>query len=360
MFYDGNGNFVSVGTGKEIRKRPYWIMHLDCGRKKWSVSNIKIIIDNMSNNGLNQLQLHFSETTGFRFALDDMTVITKDGVSYDLSTALTTTTGGYLTEDEMDTIIEYAYSKGIDIVPSFNMPGHMTAILNVFTDFRLSDTLTGTLNVKDDTAVEFALAIVRKYARYFQSRGCKFWNIGADEVGTKGAVGRWEYLEDADIPYVYTFINKVMDIVERYGMIPRLFNEPILYNSPSGDYSNYYDREVQVYCWGTNADAKCATTEILEQNDYSLINCSQGYYLVLPTGNGTTEKTALESGNLLKTLGTYGGAKETHDGCCFCVWCDSDNTDDGGDSAMSAVIACLNSFGKGITASTANIDYPVI
>lgn len=46
--------------------------------------------------------------------------------------------GQYLTQSEMDEIIDYANRKGIEIVPCINTPGHMGAILEEFPQFRYS------------------------------------------------------------------------------------------------------------------------------------------------------------------------------------------------------------------------------
>lgn len=54
------------------------IFHLDCGRKYFSVTNIKKLIDTMAQYGYNQLQLAFGND-GFRFLLDNMSLTFQDG-----------------------------------------------------------------------------------------------------------------------------------------------------------------------------------------------------------------------------------------------------------------------------------------
>ena len=113
----------------------YNIMFLDCGRKYYSVDNIKKIIDNASAAGFNYIQLAVGND-GLRFLLDDMS-LTVNGVTYstaevteaiqngntaynktfdNLKTEDTNATCKYnpekneLTQNEMDEIITYVAS----------------------------------------------------------------------------------------------------------------------------------------------------------------------------------------------------------------------------------------------------------
>lgn len=114
------------------------IFHLDCGRKYFSVSEIKGIIDQLAANHYTHLQLAFGNN-GFRFLLNDMSVGAY--TSNQVKTALTNGNNTYsnskvdsngkvpdssiLSESDMDKIIEYATTKGISIIPMLNTPGHM-------------------------------------------------------------------------------------------------------------------------------------------------------------------------------------------------------------------------------------------
>ncbi len=340
-------------------KRPYWILHLDCGRKYFSVANIKKMIDSMSKNGLNQLQLHFSEDTGFRFKLDDMNVITLRGNKYDISSCVSTDKGGYLSEFDMDSIISYASSKKIQVVPSLDMPGHMSKILTQFSRFRYRSEYAWTLNVKDKLAVEFAFAIIDKYASYFKSRGCEFWNIGADEVGFSDAgYGRWKFLNEDDIPDFINFINKAALCVSKHGLVPRIFNDSLFYNN---SYKNYINKNIEIYSWtnGKIMGENIADIDTLVRNGYSLINTNISYYYIVPNSNNNTSLPLLEKNDILKNFAN-GTTTKDQDGTCFCVWCDSDKSSDGGDAALPSILGALDSFGKGISLCINNLDYPII
>ena len=171
----------------------YRIMFIDNGRKYFSVVNIKQLIDNASAAGFNYLQLAVGND-GMRFLLNDMS-LTVNGNTYtseQVSAAIHEGNEAYhnfavdeLTQSDMDTIIAYANGKGMGVIPCVNTPGHMDAILHAAT------TLTGTtcsysgsartIDVTNATAVEFTQALLQKYITYFAGKGCKLFNIGADE-----------------------------------------------------------------------------------------------------------------------------------------------------------------------------------
>lgn len=128
----------------------YRIVHLDCGREYFTKDWIIALINEMSAAGYNQLQLAFGNG-GFRFYLNDMGVGSYDSDA--VKKALEDGNNHYntygddgkgtangewmtynpetnaLTEQEMDAIIAHANSKGVEIVPMINTPGHMHALL---------------------------------------------------------------------------------------------------------------------------------------------------------------------------------------------------------------------------------------
>ena len=67
----------------------------------------------------------------------------------------------------MDTIIAYANSKGMGVIPCVNTPGHMDAILSAASS--LTNTTCSyndsarTIDVTNNTAVAFTQALLQKY-----------------------------------------------------------------------------------------------------------------------------------------------------------------------------------------------------
>lgn len=131
-----------------------------------------------------------------RFLLDDMNLTLDDGTEYDgtaITAAIKAANKLYydagdkneLTQSEMDTIIAYAKSKGMGVIPLINTPGHMDAILAAAnkatgTDCSYNSSVR-TIDVTNTTAVAFTKAFLNKYITYFAGKDCTLFNMGADE-----------------------------------------------------------------------------------------------------------------------------------------------------------------------------------
>ena len=169
----------------------YRILHLDAGRKFYSIDNLRKIIDAAAGAHLNQLELYFSDHQGLRFALDDMTV-TASGRTYDLSGAPgdgfgeegnnPDGTGKYHTESDMDGLLAYARERGVEIVPAMGVPGHLGAVLmQPDAEHLRYPGSRGSVDITRGEGRDFALALLGKYVDYFASRGCRYFNFCADE-----------------------------------------------------------------------------------------------------------------------------------------------------------------------------------
>lgn len=172
------------------------IVHLDCGRKYFSVDYIKGVIDAMYENAFNQLELAFGNG-GLRFVLDESGMDIKSGSStlHDSEVVISAIkegnkkfyddpNGNVLTEKEMKEIIAYAAKKDIEIVPLLNMPGHMDGLLSssLFSGYKLSGS-DGSLNLNNSYAVDFGKALLKLYVDWFKENSPKtsHFNFGADE-----------------------------------------------------------------------------------------------------------------------------------------------------------------------------------
>lgn len=159
------------------------IFHLDCGRKYFSVSEIEKIIDKLAENHYTHIQLAFGND-GFRLVLNNME-ITANGKTYASDTVKNAVVSGnatyssgastastQLSESDMDTIIAYANEKGIEVIPMFNVPYHANALLNAMENLGISNVRktfsnSNYLNLENDDAVNFILALQEKYISYF-------------------------------------------------------------------------------------------------------------------------------------------------------------------------------------------------
>ena len=174
----------------------YSITMVDCGRKYYSVESLKSIIDSSSEAGMHYVMLAVGND-GLRFLLDDMSleVNGKSYTSEQVSTGIHNGNVAYnsqtdpkeLTESDMNTIMAYAYTKRVEIIPLINTPGHMDAIITCMKELGMTNvtysTSKRTIDVTNSEAVAFTQALLQKYIRYFASKGCTLFNMGADEYG---------------------------------------------------------------------------------------------------------------------------------------------------------------------------------
>lgn len=313
---------------------PYRIVHLDCGRKYFSVTNIEKLIDTMAKYGYNQLQLAFGNG-GCRFLLDDMKLTFKDSSNTDVTltsdTVKANITDGnkkfngdtrYLSQTDMDEIITYANDKGIEIVPMLNMPGHAKAIV-----YNTSYAANDNLNVNNETARNYGYALLKKYVDYFKGKGCKFFHFGSDESGYTGT-------------NMTDFLKGCADVITNAGMTPRAFNDATnVATMPTS---------VQITYWHRENGSKTASA--LANAGYGMINTHGRWYYVIKTAQnseigtnywqGTVNKTAtsveLPTLKAEKMDNKWVGINEYFDGnpgygntisgslgSMFCIWCDA-------------------------------------
>lgn len=312
----------------------YNIMFLDCGRKYFSVNSIKQIIDNASAAGFNYIQLAVGND-GLRFLLDDMS-LTVNGTTYSsqqVSDAIHAGNEAYhnfdvdeLTQSEMDEIIAYAASKGMGVIPCVNTPGHMDAILSAATaltgtDCSYSDSAR-TIDVTNTTAVAFTQALLQKYISYFAGKGCKLFNMGADEYAndkyTDGSMGFGNLQSTGKYSYYVKYVNTVAGMIKNAGMTPMAFNDGIYFNSNTS--SGTFDTDILICYWSNGWSSYTPMPAAnLAAKGFKLINTHGDYYWVLGKSDWQCSPEKAKGFNY-KTF--QGGTINDPAGSMFCIWCD--------------------------------------
>ena len=333
----------------------YNIIHLDCGRKYFSVDSIKKIIDNASAAGFNYIQLAVGND-GMRFLLDDMslTVNGKEYTSKEVSDAIhagnlaynktfngkydetgTGTSAYYnpsvneLTQSEMDAIIAYAYEKGMGVIPLINTPGHMDAILdaaealdNVSEGTYAYGGSARTIKVTESAVVDFTEAFLNKYIAYFAGKSCTLFNIGADEYANDiylnyPGMGFGKLQNDGQYGSFVSYVNKIAANIVNAGMTPMAFNDGIYYggNTSSGEFNKKIIIEYWSSGWGSY---KPMSASGLADIGFNMVNTHGDYYWVL----GKNAKcTAAQAANF-NINQFYGSEVASPDGSTFCIWSD--------------------------------------
>lgn len=310
------------------------IVMLDCGRKYFSVDSIKQIIDNAAAAGFNNVMLAVGND-GMRFLLDDMS-LTVNGTPYSsekVAAAIHTGNEAYynfttdeLTESEMDEIIAYAKTKGLGIIPVINTPGHMDAILDA------AEALTGktcsyngsgrTIDVTNTTAVAFTQALLQKYITYFAGKGCKYFNMGADEYAndkfTSGSMGFGNLQSAGKYSYYVEYVNAVAGLIKAAKMTPMAFNDGIYFNNNTS--SGTFDTDIVICYWSNGWDGYTPMpASDLASKGFKMVNTHGDYYWVLGKSNWQCNATKA-SGFNYKTF--QGGTIDNPSGAMFCIWCD--------------------------------------
>lgn len=318
-------------------------LHVDMARKYFTPANLGGLLSEIVTAGYTTLQLHFSENEGFRFALDDMNVY-ANGTVYDLSTAIgkgvrvyqdPEDNNNYISQTEMTTLITQANAQGIKVIPSFDMPAHMGAILSKFTEFRSAEA-SSVLNFKDARAINFAYAILEKYANYFENMGCECFNIGADEL-----VGFDLSTDETSSDAFVSFINGAMRIIIRHKMIPLIWNDTI----GSTYVKDRINKGAIILFWSKKNNVQAYQ---LAQMGYRLLNMTSGMY----TGPGTANTPHPESFVLFNFQGDYNHEYPIDNplGAYLSIWCDRAakeeyGANDGGDYVVSITSQYIADFG---------------
>lgn len=333
------------------------VVMLDCGRKYFSVDSIKQIIDNAAAAGFNNVMLAVGND-GMRFLLDDMS-LTVNGTTYsseEVAAAIHTGNEAYynfttdeLTESEMDEIIAYAKTKGLGIIPVINTPGHMDAILDA------AEALTGktcsyngsarTIDVTNSTAVAFTQAFVQKYVDYFASKGCKYFNMGADEYAndmfTGGSMGFGNLQSTGKYSYYVEYVNAVAALIKNAGMTPMAFNDGIYFNYVTS--SGTFDTDIVICYWsnGWSGYTPMPASDLASKG-FKMVNTNGSYYWVL--GKSDAQCSASKAKDFdIKSF--PGSTIANPSGAMFCIWADYPGAETEA-SVISKTADTIAAFGK--------------
>ena len=132
---------IQCVTISDAPRYSYRGLHLDEGRHFFGVEAVKRYLDIMEVHKLNKFHWHLTEDQGWRIeikkyprltevgAVRKGTCIKKDFSSHD---GVPYGEGMWYTQDQIREIVAYAASKGIDVIPEIDLPGHMLGALAAY------------------------------------------------------------------------------------------------------------------------------------------------------------------------------------------------------------------------------------
>ena len=360
------------------------IVHLDCGRKYFTVEWVKSLIDKMDEYGYTHLELAFGND-GLRFLLDDMEIeevtggndtwmfgseVVKDAIkdgndAYDAKNGYHPGDTEEWTQRDMDEIISYANENGISIIPLLNTPGHMDAILSAANslgrgNFGYNGSET-TIDLQKSIVVAFTKALVEKYVAYFSGKGCTYFNMGADEYANDiyktGSMGFGQLVSTGKYNLFVDYVNDISGIIKQAGMTPMAFNDGFYFNGNTGS----FDTDINICFWTAGWNGyQSATAAQMEDKGHKMINTHGDYYYVLGKDDKYTQgETATHAGLDASFALNFennkfmGSEVESPAGSMFCIWCDNPDAETQGEISEyvinSGLLSNMASAMKGVT-----------
>lgn len=320
----------------------YKIFHLDCGRKYFTKDWIVALAREISAAGFNQLQLAFGNNA-LRFMLDDMTVgnYTSEQVkaAVEAGNAVYSneheTEASYLTESEMDEIVEAAKAAGVQIVPLFNTPGHMDTVITAMAELGISNPgyhgSKSSVDFDNEEAVAFTKQLFKKYVNYFAGKECTVFNIGSDEYANDvfekyAGMGFGKLTDTNKYECFIAYVNELADILVKAGITPWTFNDGIYYDSNTEFEIN---KNIQVCYWSPGwMSYPLAPAVFIAGQGHNMVNTNGDYYYVLGKSDKfDVEEEGLAFAEKFDNTAFSGSVIDNPVGAMFCVWCDYPNAE---------------------------------
>lgn len=349
------------------------VVHLDCARKYYSKSWIQKFIRRASWQGYNAIEIHFSEDQGLRLKSKKFPWLagTYNGVK------------GVLTQSQMAEICSTARNNHVDVIPSFDSPGHMDYITkryrsyvsshpnfkfkykgktysknssgfsNISNYFKYNGAKSAynycSINLANPVARAFTAALIDEYADFFKKQGCSKFNIGGDELhgwydvtvggrtfthGTKWkALQHWESYarhtlkisKGSPADTYIDYMNKTATRLEKKGYTCRMWNDEMY---RCGSRHIKIKKSIKIVFWTDNY----APLSKFKSKGYDLYNAvsTWTYYVTTPPSVHTYKyvyaRPIYERWNP-KSFAEPGYKAKTisdahYQGAYFCIWCD--------------------------------------
>ncbi len=201
-----DGTALACGIAADRPKYSYRGMMLDVARTWVEVPMLKRFINLLSYHNINKLHLHLADDDGWRIQIKSHPELAEvggfrggDSPVAPVYGKWSEKYGGYYTQDEMRSLIEYAALRNIEIIPEIDLPGHSRCIGSVRPEIRCNyppDTVT---TAGTDYRSAWCVAREENYVLLEEILGeiCELFpspyiHIGGDEV----EVAQWKKCPD--------------------------------------------------------------------------------------------------------------------------------------------------------------------
>lgn len=227
---------------------PFRGMMMDMSSDYYTMEELKELIDIFAMHKLNVCHVHLIDSGSFRMEIKSHPELAQEGGFRGGDAKIKSANnfygykwGGYYTHEDMKELIAYAADRNIEIIPEVDVPGHSHAIARVRPDVLCNFTpdldRSNGYDTRDvwcaakESNYELLEDIIREIAEVFPS---KYIHIGGDEVKFK----QWEQCPDCQAlakkrgvkigpEYQDIFMERVRQMVKKYGKIPAVWDEAI-------------------------------------------------------------------------------------------------------------------------------------
>ena len=142
---------------------------LDTGRNYLDVPSLKDMIDVMAAYKLNLFHWHITEYYGWRLASKRYPQIAEKGYYDPLGNRHH---GKCYSQEEFRDIVDYAFARGVTVMPEFDVPGHAEAFRHAF----------GFKSMKDPGVKETLCSLIAELCSLAPAEKMPFIHLGGDEV----------------------------------------------------------------------------------------------------------------------------------------------------------------------------------
>jgi N-acetyl-beta-hexosaminidase len=240
---------------------------LDIARKDYTLEQLKRFIDLMARLEMNTLQLHFSDNEGCGI---------ESKVVPEMNRA------ACLSQKEAQALIAYAKAHGIAIIPEFDSPGHLRALLKVYPEFQLQRVgqdsaifpAENALDITNPQAVALVKSLIKEYLELFSES--EYFHLGGDEFIPFHELDCYPVLKNAETgyPLFIDYVNDLARFVQAHGKTPRIWNDGI-YQRGFAPVS--LDKAIQVTYW-TNYDPKMPSVDEILAQGHQVLNFNDNYF----------------------------------------------------------------------------------
>nr|WP_276022870.1 beta-N-acetylhexosaminidase [Umezawaea endophytica] len=232
---------------------------LDVARHFFSVDEVKRYVDQIAAYKVNYLHLHLADDQGWRIEIKSWPRLATYGGSIEVGGGK----GGYYTQEQYKSLVTYAGSRGITVIPEIDMPGHTNAALASYAELNCDGVAPP---LYDGTEVGFSSLCIDKPITYrFVDDVLRelaaltpgpFLHIGGDEA------------HSTTEPDFKTFMDKVLPLVKKHGKLALGWHEFVKTNPATSAVAQY---------WGTDTEDADVAAAAARGNKVLLSPASKAY-----------------------------------------------------------------------------------